>query len=94
MGGVRRSPRRIWHIEGRTPFVRTPAEPCENRDVHWLVSRPWWVLAGAFVLLLAIWLFSPAIRDIPVAAMLFLLLMSIPVSFMTRHRSAHPRSPS
>jgi hypothetical protein len=61
--------------------------------MRWLASRRWWLLAGAFVLLLLglvqSWTF---LSSIPVEAVLLLLLISIPAAFIARH--AAPRPPS
>jgi hypothetical protein len=65
--------------------------------MRWLASRPWWVLAGAFVVLLFLlvldlmqsWTF---LSIIPVTAMLLLLLVSIPAALIARHGA--PRPPS
>jgi hypothetical protein len=61
----------------------------------WLVGRRWWLLAGAFVLvLLGSVLFPAILSGIPVGVALFLLFISIPMALILRYRAPRPPSSS
>jgi hypothetical protein len=63
--------------------------------VLWLASRPWWLLAGAFVLLLlGLVLYISVLSIIPVVLVLFLLFFSGLMALKSRRGTPRPPDPN